>query len=75
MTTYLNVVPCYGRDYSSEDEVIAAWNADKDFRISDVTSRWDGKPINRPQHPAGTTIQVRYNDGRDVVMIKNPGPS
>jgi hypothetical protein len=74
VTTYLQVVPCYWRDYSSEAAVIAAWNADKDFRINDVTSRWDGKPINRPQHPPGTTIEVRYNDGRKVVMIEYPGP-
>lgn len=75
MTTYLQVEPAYGREYSSEDEVLAAWNADKDFRINDVTSRWDGKVINRPQHPAGTTIQVRYNDRDDVVMIEYPEPA
>ncbi len=72
---YLNVVPAYGRDYATEDEVMSAWNADKDFLIADRFCRWDGKQINRPQHPAGTTIQVRYNVGRDVVMIESPEPS
>ncbi len=27
----LTVIPAYGRDYASKEEVLADWNADKDF--------------------------------------------
>lgn len=39
--------PAYGRDYKSKDEVLADFNANKDFIINDIVSPWCGKPVNR----------------------------
>jgi len=45
--TYLTLIPAYGRDYKSKKEVIADFEANKDFVIADVMNRFDGKPVNR----------------------------
>jgi hypothetical protein len=75
---YLGVVPRPGHDYKSRAEVLAAWNANEDFIVADVSSRWDGKLITKggaTLHAPGVTIQVRYKNLRSVTMIKNPGAS
>lgn len=67
---FLNLVPAYGRDYRSKAEVLLDWNAGKDFLINDISSRWDGKPINKPQAvEAGHRVNVRYNNLLRVAVI------
>ena len=39
------LVPAYGRDYRTAKEVLAAWRAGKDFLISDVSCRFNGRYI------------------------------
>jgi hypothetical protein len=66
----MTVTPAYGRDYKSAKAAQAAWNSGKDFIIQDITSRWDGKPIN--QHDAaaaGLKIMVRYNNLKSIVKV------
>jgi hypothetical protein len=71
--TYLTVVPAYGRDYASRKEVLADWNAGKDFRICDVSAgRDDGRYLSNRDVPAGTTLMVRYGQLRKVTAIKVP---
>ena len=53
------LIPAYGRDYTSKAKVLADFHADKDFIISDIASRWDGKSANKPDLK-GFTIQFRY---------------
>ncbi len=60
MSSYLTVVPAYGRDYTSKAGVLADWNKDKDFLIYDVSSPYDGRYVNKSGRPAGVTISVRY---------------
>lgn len=69
MTT-LNLVPAYGRDYKNQKAVKADWEADKDFIINDVSSRWDGKAINRIQLSDGDVVYIRYNKLRKVMRIE-----
>jgi hypothetical protein len=58
---YLTVVPAYGRDYKSAKAVKDDWEAGKDFRIQDISSRYDGSYINKAGKPAGVILSIRYN--------------
>ena len=70
MTTYLTVVPAYGRDYKSAKAVKADWEAGKDFRVNDMSSQWDGSYVNKDDKPAGMTLNIRYSNLTRVVPIK-----
>lgn len=69
------LTPAYGKDYSSKAEVLEAFLADKDFILNDVQSRWDGKPINRPQveETGKSEVNVRYKKLARVVVLKKDG--
>mgnify|MGYP003977255775 FL=1 len=69
---YLTLVPAYGRDYKSKREVIEAWDAGKDFIIQDMSSRWDGKPINKSDAKSSgiQNVNIRYKGMRSVAVIK-----
>jgi hypothetical protein len=76
----LTLTPSYGRDYKSKAEVIAAWNAGKDFTVSDMSGSWDGSQINLADAIAGgiTTVNIRYKRLTQVAVIKvvaNPKPA
>lgn len=45
MDKQIILVPAYGRDYRTAEEVLAAWRAGKDFLISDVSCPHDGRYI------------------------------
>jgi hypothetical protein len=47
MKRFLHVVPAYGRDYKSKKEVLADWNAGKDFKVCDISSPFDGSSVNK----------------------------
>ena len=60
MITWLSVVPAYGRDYRSKAQVMAAWQAGKDFRI--VSPREGGGTyVNRDDLPPGVVLVVYYD--------------
>lgn len=61
------VVPAYGRDYTSKEKVIAAWERGTDFIISDIMSPWDGKPISIRDFPVGSSVNIRYGKLRKVL--------
>jgi hypothetical protein len=67
---YLTVVPAYGRDYKSAKAVRADWDAGKDFQINDMSSRDDGRYVNKADKPADVTLQVRFARLTKVTMIK-----
>jgi hypothetical protein len=69
MTTYLTVVPAYGRDYKSAKAVKADWEAGKDFRVNDMSSQWDGSYVNKDDKPDDVTLSVRYNQLTKVALI------
>jgi len=56
----MTLTPAYGRDYKSKAEVLADFDANKDFIISDPTSRWDGKPVNKEQMKRGDIVSFRF---------------
>jgi len=71
-SSYLTVVPAYGKDYKSKAQVMQAWNEGKDFQINDMSSRYDGSYINKQDadNQGGLrAINIRYNGLRKVVVI------
>lgn len=66
----LNLVPAYGRDYKSAKAVKDDWNGGRDFIIKDISSRWDGKAVNKPQLSNNDTVTIRYNKLTKVVVIR-----
>ena len=61
MSKYITVTPAYGRDYKSAKAAKTDWNAGKDFILQDITSPWDGKPINKEQADAENyKVNIRY---------------
>jgi len=68
--TSLTVVPAYGRDYATAKAVREAWDAGKDFRISNMFSPDDGRYVNKDDRPAGVAIMVRFHKLTKTVNIK-----
>ncbi len=67
---FITVVPAYGRDYKSQKEVKADWDAGKDFRIQDMMSPDDGRYINNGDAPKGTTLNIRFSKLMKICVIK-----
>lgn len=69
---YLTLTPAYGRDYKSKAQIEADWNAGKDFIVTDISSRWDGKPINKEDalRDGIHVVNVRYQKNRKVHVMK-----
>lgn len=69
----MTLTPAYGRDYKSQKEVQADFDADKDFIIADVFSPYSGKPINKSQivslEGMTRTIMIRYSAKRKVMAV------
>lgn len=65
----MTLIPGYGRDYKSKSAVMADWNANKDFIISDHFDPSDGKLINKPQVKPGTRVNIRYHEQRKVLTF------
>lgn len=54
------LIPAYGRDYTTAKAALADWKSGKDFIIQDISDRYDGKPANCESYPAGTKVMLRY---------------
>jgi plasmid maintenance system killer protein len=63
------LVPAYGREYKSAKAVKEDWDANKDFRISDISSPDDGRYINKQDAPKGS-YSIRYNQLAKVCIVK-----
>lgn len=66
----VTLIPAYGRDYKSASAVLADWVADKDFLVSDMSSAYDGRYINRAQVEPEKEFRIRYNHLRRVCVVK-----
>ena len=67
MTNYYKLTPAYGRDYKSSKEVIADFEANKDF-TGDYQLRF--QYVNKEQIPKGSTVNLRYNNNRKLAVVK-----
>ena len=67
----MTLIPAYGRDYKSKKEVLADFDADKDFVIVDLFSVNDGRYVNKSQL-AGFSVMIRYNKLTKVMVVMVP---
>jgi hypothetical protein len=67
---FLTLVPAYGRDYKNGKEVQKDWDNNLDFQICDISSRYDGKFINKQDAPVGNTMKIRFNRRTKVHLIE-----
>jgi len=71
---WLEVRPAYGRDYKNQAEVLAAWNADKDFSVTEgapygvSTNRADLVRMKARGEVSG--VIVRYARDQKVMDMK-----
>ena len=70
MSKFITVVPAYGRDFKTQKEVKAAFEAGKDFMIVDVFHAQNGSYENKGDAPKGATLNVRYAKQTKVLPIK-----
>lgn len=74
ISPFINVEPAYGKDYKTQKEVKAAWEAGKDFIILDFTNPYYGKPINKEDAENAGTIQavnIRFAGQQKLCVIKS----
>lgn len=65
MTQWVEVVPAYGRDYTSQKQIQADWDANKDFKIT------TGGYVNKSDAQRfGLKVIVRYAQLRKVYGVK-----
>lgn len=70
---FLHVVPAYERDYRSKKEVLADWNAGKDFLICDMSCQNDGAYVNKADVENDSTlrgINFRYKKLTQVCVLE-----
>ena len=63
MAKWLTLIPAYGRDYTTAEAVLEHWTAGKDFRIADISCRWDGAYTSCRDHDHSKeygTFKIRY---------------
>ena len=65
LSNFSVLTPAYGRDYSSQKQVIEDFEDNKDFVIQP-----QGFYINKEQIPVGLTVNIRYAKLRKVLPIK-----
>lgn len=70
--SHTTVSPAYGREYKSAKAAKADWEAGKDFTVQDMSSRWDGKPINKEDaKTAGfSEVNIRFAQMTKLVVVK-----
>jgi hypothetical protein len=66
----MTLTPAYGRDYKSAKAAKEDFNADKDFIIADISSPYDGRPVNKSQLPKGTSVTLRFKRQTQVAVVK-----
>jgi hypothetical protein len=67
----ITLEPMQWRDYKKKADVLADFDANKDFRIIDLFGGNDGKAVNKPQL-AGKQVRIRYNNLAKVMMVTVP---
>ena len=71
MPTYeVNLVPAYGRDYTTPEQVKKDWEANKDFRIADIgQGREDGRYTSKRDWE-GKWVRIRFSHLQQITIVK-----
>jgi hypothetical protein len=64
---FYELTPAYGRDYKSAKEVIADFNAEKDFH-GDYQMGF--AYVNKQQFKPGDTVTLRYKKNTKLTVVK-----
>lgn len=68
---YITLQPAYGRDYKSKKDLLADWDAYKDFQINCFMHPDDGRYINKEDaEKTGGVFNIRYKNLTQVCVIK-----
>ena len=70
----LTLSPAHGRDYTSQKQVKADWDAEKDFIIETFINPYSGKLCNKQDiiRSGEAIVHIRYNRLTKSVMIFQP---
>ena len=68
----ITLIPAYGRDYRSARAVKKALQSQIDFRVQDVSSKWDGMVGNllNIKTEGYEEVKVRYSKLKKVTIFK-----
>jgi len=68
----ITMIPAYGRDYKSKRAVEKALKNQVDFRVMDVSSKWDGMVGNLRdlKNEGHKDVKIRYSDTRKICIIE-----
>lgn len=64
---YYELVPAYGRDYKTAEEVKAAFAVGADF---EGDYQMGFKLVNKQQIPKGSTVNLRYQKLTQIAQVK-----
>ena len=70
---YLTLTPAYGRDYASKRALLEDWTSNRDFLVCDMSSPYDGKPVNKADLERTTgpqQVQIRYKRLERIAVIR-----
>jgi hypothetical protein len=70
MATNIQLVPAYGRDYKSQAEVLADWNANKDFWTADIIHGYGVATNKEDCDSMGLRVVIRYANKQKLVAVK-----
>ena len=67
----ITLIPAYGRDYRSARAVKKALQSQIDFRVQDVSSKWDGMVGNLRdlKNEGHKDVKVRYSNNRKICIV------
>jgi len=71
----IHLVPAFGRDYKNSAAVLMDWQGGKDFRISDISSPYNGGYTSIRDWSRADRLMIRYNHLRSFVITCGMGPS
>ncbi len=65
----MELLPAYGRDYKSKEDVLAAWHSNKDFVVANAGGSYINKEDLVAHGDNVTVIELRYDGRRRVIAI------
>lgn len=68
----ITMIPAYGRDYRSKRAIKKALQNQVDFRVQDVSSKWDGMVgnLNDLQKEGHKELKIRYSNLNKVTVFQ-----
>jgi len=68
----ITLVPAYGRDYNKKSDARKDFERNKDFRVKDISSKFDGRVVNLAdlqQYSDHNNVKIRFDNERRNAII------